>query len=261
MKSINIQIDSKNRLTKMKFTKLLKKIFRINTLHYSKYVSKISPNIKLKKTFSQHGQEYLILMLLGKVKSGYFVEFGAIDGITNSNSYYFEKNLGWNGILAEPAKKWHKQLKYNRDVHIETNCVFSESNLSFEFVETGNWKGGNTLFKYLNSDNKNRIISDKYLVTTISLNDLLDKFEAPIHIEFMSIDTEGSELEIIGGLNFSKYSFSVICIEHNELIEKREAIRSIFEKNDYIRLPLSESLTKVDDWYVNKIVFERFTNL
>lgn len=99
------------------------------------------------------------------------------------------------------------------------------------------------------------------MVKTISLNDLLDKFEAPRHIEFMSIDTEGSELEIIGGLNFSKYSFSVICIEHNELIEKREAIRSIFEKNDYIRLPLSESLTKVDDWYVNKIVFERFTNL
>lgn len=245
----------------MKVTKLLKKIFRTHTIQYSKYVSKISPNIKLKKTFSQHGQEYLILMLLGNIKSGYFVEFGAIDGITNSNSYYFEKFLGWNGILAEPAKKWHKKLKYNRHVHIETNCVFSESNLSFEFVETGNWKGGNTLITYLNSDNKNRIISDKYLVETISLNDLLDKFEAPRHIEFMSIDTEGSELEIIGSLNFSKYSFSVICIEHNDLTKKREAIRSIFEKNDYVRLPLSESLTKVDDWYVSKIVFERFTNL
>ena len=125
----------------MNLTKFLKKIFRIKTNQYLKYVSKITPNLKLKRTFSQHGQEYLVLMLLGNIKSGYFVEFGAIDGITNSNSYYFEKILGWNGILAEPAKKWHENLKYNRAVHIETDCVFSESNLTLEFVETGKWRG------------------------------------------------------------------------------------------------------------------------
>jgi hypothetical protein len=118
----------------MNLTKFLKKIFRIKTNQYLKYVSKIAPNLKLKRTFSQHGQEYLVLMLLGNIKSGYFVEFGAIDGITNSNSYYFEKILGWNGILAEPAKRWHENLKYNRAVHIETDCVFSESNLTLEFV-------------------------------------------------------------------------------------------------------------------------------
>ncbi|MBT6392519.1 MAG: FkbM family methyltransferase [Nitrosomonadales bacterium] len=245
----------------MNLTKFLKKIFRIKTNQYLKYVSKITPNLKLKRTFSQHGQEYLVLMLLGNIKSGYFVEFGAIDGITNSNSYYFEKILGWNGILAEPAKRWHENLKYNRAVHIETDCVFSESNLTLEFVETGKWRGGNTLIKHLNSDNKNRIISEKYSVRTISLNDLLDKFDAPRHIDFLSIDTEGSELEIIRGFNFSEYSFSVICIEHNELIEKRDAIRSILEKNEYVRLPLPQSLTKVDDWYVSRMVFEHFNNL
>ena len=245
----------------MNLTKFLKKIFRIKTNQYLKYVSKIAPNLKLKRTFSQHGQEYLVLMLLGNIKSGYFVEFGAIDGITNSNSYYFEKILGWNGILAEPAKRWHENLKYNRAVHIETDCVFSESNLTLEFVETGKWRGGNTLIKHLNSDNKNRIISEKYSVRTISLNDLLDKFDAPRHIDFLSIDTEGSELEIIRGFNFSENSFSVICIEHNELIEKRDAIRSILEKNEYVRLPLPQSLTKVDDWYVSRMVFEHFNNL
>lgn len=245
----------------MNITKLLKKILRIKSDKYQEFVAITNQKIKLQKTFSQHGHEYLIMMLLGKMKSGYFVEFGAIDGITNSNTYYFEKFLGWDGILAEPAKKWHKKLKYNRNVHIETDCVFKESNLALEFIETGKWKGGNTLIKYINSDNKKRIVSEKYLVRTISLNDLLDKYKAPKHIEFISIDTEGSELEIISSFNFSEYSFSIICIEHNGSDQKRESIRKIFEQNQYMRLPLPISLTNIDDWYVSEKVLEHYNDL
>lgn len=244
----------------MKVIQFLKKISKAEIKKYQKFVSEIDPEIRLKKTFSQHGHEYLISILLGNVTSGYFVEFGAIDGITNSNTYYFEKFLGWNGILAEPAKKWHKKLLSNRTAHIETDCVFTESNLELEFVETGKWKGGNTLIKHLNSDNKKRIISDRYSVKTISLNDLLDKFKAPKHIEFISIDTEGSELEIIKSFNFSNYSFSIICIEHNGLEDKRESLRKIFEDHHYHRLTLPDSLTNVDDWYVSRKISESFAS-
>jgi len=242
----------------MKVIKLLRKKFISHSYKYQVFATEINPNLKLGKIYSQHGHEYIISLLLGNKKGGYFVEFGVIDGITNSNTYYLEERMGWNGIVAEPAKKWHKNLMKNRRVHIETDCVFSESNLDLEFIETGKWKGGNTLMKHLNSDNKKRTISSKYLVKTISLNDLLDKYNAPRHVEFISIDTEGSELEIIKNFKFTKYSFSIICVEHNGNIEKRESLQKIFEENNYFKLPLPDSLTNVDDWYVNEDIFNSY---
>ena len=156
----------------MKVIKFLRNKFFSHSDKYQIFASEINPNLKLGKTYSQHGHEYIITLLLRNKKKGYFVEFGVIDGITNSNTYYLEERMGWNGIVAEPAKKWHKKLMNNRNVHIETDCVFSESNLDLEFIETGKWKGGNTLMKHLNSDKKKRTVSSKYLVKTISLNDL-----------------------------------------------------------------------------------------
>lgn len=58
-------------------------------------------------------QDLLVHFFIDK-KEGTFIEFGACDGITLSNTLYLEKKLNWTGILAEPAKKWAKDLKKNR---------------------------------------------------------------------------------------------------------------------------------------------------
>ena len=77
---------------------------------------------------SQFGQDLLVLKLLqGLGSKGFFVEFGAVDGLTNSNSFLLEKELGWKGIVSEPARRWHAALKANRTCSIDTRCVYSST--------------------------------------------------------------------------------------------------------------------------------------
>jgi hypothetical protein len=80
---------------------------------------------------SQFGQDLFVLSELDFMRNGFFVEFGATDGVHLSNTYLLEKEFGWHGIVAEPARGWHKDLRSNRSCHIETDCVWKDSNQHF----------------------------------------------------------------------------------------------------------------------------------
>ena len=73
-----------------------------------------------------------------------------------------------------------------------------------------------------------------YEVETISLADLLVKYDAPTRIDYLSIDTEGSEYEILRDFDFDRYEFSVITCEHNHT-PMREALRALLRVNGYER--------------------------
>ena len=94
---------------------------------------------------------------------------------------------------------------------------------------------------------KLRANSHEYEVDTISLEDLLVEYDAPRHISYLSIDTEGSEYEIIKKFNFDLYSFGFISIEHN-FTANRELIYDLLFKSGYRRV-LTE-ISEFDDWYV-----------
>ena len=197
---------------------------------------------------SQLGQDLLVLSQLDFKKNGYFVEFGATDGITLSNSYLLEKKFGWKGILSEPAKKWHGNLIENRSAHISFDCVWreSEKEISFNETLTGEFS---TIYEFSASDihASSRKQGKIYNVKTISLNDLLNQYNAPKTIDYLSIDTEGSEFEILNSFNFNQYKFRVITCEHN-YSPCREKILSLLTKNKYKRI--HEDISKFDDWYV-----------
>ena len=211
---------------------------------------------------SQHGQDWFAEALIGqKIGEGFFVEFGVINGIQNSNSYYFEKVLKWNGIVAEPAKKWHKELNQNRNCIIETRCIYNSSGKMLEFIETDKWPGGNTLSFHKDDDGAKRKISNSYLVETILLNDMLKFHGAPKYIDFISIDTEGSEFEILDSFDFDKIKFGLILVEHNFIESKRSSIRSLLEKNGYKYLKISKEISKVDDWFASDELYERYKKI
>ena len=202
----------------------------------------------LKKSKSQLRQDLFVLSMLSFKTNGYFVEFGATNGVDLSNTHLMEKEFAWSGILAEPAKCWHKDLKKNRSANIENNCVLkdSQSTLKFNEVDTAELSTINT---YSESDvhKEVRKHGKKYDVKTISLNDLLSKYNAPKQIDYLSIDTEGSEYAILSNFDFTKHSFQVITCEHN-FTPMREQIYSLLSKNGYIRK--YQKLSKFDDWYV-----------
>ena len=89
----------------------------------------------LHKSKSQLAQDIFVVANTKYKKNNFFVEFGATDGITISNTHLLEKELNWNGILIEPASIWHDSLKKNRSCIIDKRCIFSESELSFRFLE------------------------------------------------------------------------------------------------------------------------------
>lgn len=204
----------------------------------------------LSKSNSQIKQDLFVLSELNYKKNGFFVEFGACDGLIFSNSYLLEKEFGWKGILAEPAKCWHNQLKNNRNCWIETDCVWgvSDSFLTFNETDTAELSTIDNFGLY-GDHALSREKGNTYSVKTISLNDLLEKYNAPKEIDYLSIDTEGSELEILSNFDFSKYSFRVITCEHN-YTPMREKIFELLINNGYLRV--FEEVSKFDDWYVKR---------
>jgi hypothetical protein len=77
---------------------------------------------------------------------------------------------------------------------------------------------------------------------------LLDKHHAPRHIEYLSIDTEGSEFDILNAVDFKKYSFDIITVEHN-YTSAREKIYSLLTKHGYKRQ--FQDISSFDDWYIS----------
>lgn len=80
----------------------------------------------------------------------------------------------------------------------------------------------------------------------MSLNDLLKTHNAPADIDFLSIDTEGSEFEILAALDFTRYRFKVIVCEHN-YTPNREKIHSLLVSKGYVRK--YTNVSQFDDWY------------
>lgn len=204
---------------------------------------------------SQLHQDLFVLSHLSFKRDGYFVEFGATDGISLSNTYLLEKFFNWNGILAEPAEVWHESLRHNRSSAIETCCIWAESGKTFLFNEVEGVSGKDhalsTLSMFNRSDNhkKKRKRGREYEVDTISLIDLLKKYEAPKRIDFLSIDTEGSEYEILSNFDFDEYNIEIICVEHN-YTDLRIKINRLLSHHGYKRLHPELSLW--DDWYVRE---------
>jgi 3-dehydroquinate dehydratase len=91
--------------------------------------------------------------------------------------------------------------------------------------------------------------SRKYNVSTISLSDLLKKYEEPYEIDYLSIDTEGSEYDILKSFNFDEYNIKIITCEHNDS-NTREKIFSLLSEKGYERKYVEFS--RYDDWYVRK---------
>ncbi|WP_367850143.1 FkbM family methyltransferase [Rhodoferax sp. WC2427] len=197
-------------------------------------------------------QDLFVRHELQGLRGGFFVEFGAADGIHLSNSWGLETHLAWRGILAEPARNWHERLKLNRACTVETRCVWSRTGeiLQFNEVPVSEFS---TIAAFTDKDQRAdaRKNGTLYDVETISLLDLLDEHAAPPCIDYLSIDTEGSELTILEAFDFSRYQVRTITVEHNYTSD-REKIHDLLTARGFQRK--FTEFSNFDDWYVNRLV-------
>ena len=204
---------------------------------------------------SQMYQDVFASFIIGNKFDKTFLEFGATDGIEFSNSYMLENRLGWKGVLSEPSPQWHESLRRNRkNTKIITQCIWSKSKETLDFFmsDAGVYS---TLNDFVDID-KNSMPENTALrkrkgkvipVKTITLNDVIDEHFNNITPSYISIDTEGSEYEILKSFNFVNYRPKLFTIEHN-YTDLEIKIDDLMSENKYKRV--FKNLTDFDAWYV-----------
>ena len=162
---------------------------------------------------SQQGEDIFLLQnfINQPVIDGFYVEIGALDGIRYSNSYFFEKYFGFRGMLVEAQDHMFRSLKSYRPNNILINKAISTSSNPVEFIGHDPCGGIKDTMphKHMQVWHKN---AKTYQVETDRFDKLFD-FHNINYVDFMVIDVEGGELDVLYTIDFSKVQIYVICIE------------------------------------------------
>jgi FkbM family methyltransferase len=199
---------------------------------------------------SQLGQDKWVARHFQHKRGGFFVDIGAHDGKSLSNTWPLEKHLGWRGICAEPLETKFAKLVAARPASTCVRaCLYDKDGETVDFqVDEHSREDG--MFSGVKQDLTHRGIAGSVVkLQTTSLQTLLDEHRAPAQIDFLSLDTEGSELKILRGLDWTVYSFGVISVEHNYHQPARSQIGAFLSARGY---RLAQDLAW-DDLYVRAV--------
>lgn len=175
------------------------------------------------QSFSQHGQDAFVYQTFFKDDDakGYFVDVGAYDGVTFSNSLFFERHLGWSGICVEPLPAAFDKLRKSRTANC-LNCAVADHDGKGEFVDVDMPNYGK-MYSGLRAEydprhvqvlRANMMGARMIEVPLRRLAGILDETGVR-KIDYMSIDTEGGELKILKSIDLGSYEVRVISVENN----------------------------------------------
>ena len=213
-------------------------------------------NTDYTKYKSQFFQDRIIEGVLSGKKNGFFVDIGANRYDKNSNSYYFEKYLGWHGLAIDPIAKFERDWKSKRKKSIFMKFAVGNANRKVDFVhfhtQLEDWED---MLSGLVGKVRSEDLNMSHEIISVKMRKLKDLLkEAKVKkIDFMSIDVEGSEMQVLAGSNFVKYRPSVILIENTKNILGSSDIRIFMKENKY---KFYARISTTDDLYIcNSISF------
>lgn len=174
--------------------------------------------------YSQYGEEDIINSFFNSKKQGFFVDVGAADGEDNSNTRYLAKHLDWSGVLIEPHPEFYQSLstlyKENNKIKTINAAVYnSEGNLPFYLF--GEYRDAQ--ISTLDEKFKQKVISiygNKFKsvdIKTIKLQTIFKEIynNGVNTIDFLSVDCEGADIEVLESNDWNIYRPSLICVEHS----------------------------------------------
>lgn len=182
-----------------------------------------------------------VLEHIGHVRNGIYVEAGAHDGIDQSNTKYLNERLGWKGILVEPSRSAFDKLIVNRSNDICVHGCLVSSDYA-EQVVWGDFDGG-----LMSSVEGKRLDSSRMNLKSapaITLDKLFSD-NGITRVDFISLDTEGYELEILKGIDFTRVIPRYFLIE----IYSRdyEAIDTYMDSKGYVMIESISNYNKRDN--------------
>lgn len=210
--SIQSTIDRSNILGRISLGSILRRKWLPKVL-----VSTSAQDIREQLFLPQSGSttqlnQDIFALIVNRFKPGFFLEIGANDGRTLSNSLYLEEHFNWTGILVEPNPRYRDSLKLRKNSIIIEHAI-SNTEGSVEFVDAGLYGGianglGST--HVLKTQNANRIT-----VSTITIEKLFEIATPPPVIDFLSLDIEGMELIVLRQILLTSHRIRCGCIEFN----------------------------------------------
>ena len=198
-------------------------------------------NYKFLNNGSQFGEEKFILSFFDKKYKGKFLDIGCFHPTRHNNTYQMYKN-GWNGINIDLNPLTIDLFNFARKKDININAAISdnEENKTLYFLDelnTQNTLESNHLSFLKNHHNIKEEEISKKKIRTRRLDKILDNYNFN-DIDFMNIDVEGHELNILNSIDFFKYKIKFICIEmidHNNHAKViNEKLNAILERNSYV---------------------------
>lgn len=178
--------------------------------------------------------------------NGFFIEAGANDGISQSNTFLYEKEYNWSGLLIEPNPIKFSQCRDNRPNSIVENYALVSNSYLGEFIEgdfnhngysesltsmvldEGDWC--DDMLRDYKREKKENLNTIK--VPAITLNQLLEKHNIK-KIDFFSLDVEGYEISVLNGFNIEKYLPTYMLIETTSFENRRKVIFDYMENRNY----------------------------
>ena len=188
--------------------------------------------------YSQSKQDFIIDYFFEGKTGGTFVDIGAHNGVTMSNSYFFEKERNWKGICVEPIPEVFEELKKNRTCHL-VNGAISGNDKILEFRRNhGRTEMLSGIIQYRDKrhDKKTEREIETYggsseviKVQGYLLSNLLDKHNLK-SVDYLSLDIEGGEFEVLETINFERYDIRYLTIENNY---NEQNIRDLMKEKGY----------------------------
>ena len=189
---------------------------------------------------SQNGQDLFALLSNNFKRNGVFIEFGAYDGVIFSNTHLLEKQFGWTGILIDPIPNHYESMKLNRKCKLIHGAITAEKQDSVLIEQLP----ASDLSKFVE---KRGIFKKTHEVKAFTLQEVIDQNLPSIKIDFLSIDIEGNDVDILKSLDLNRYKIKAVCVEHN-FREGSDEIIGYMDKNGF-DLAYSE-FSKNDYWFV-----------
>lgn len=183
---------------------------------------------------SQIGQDrYYVENVSRGAKKGFFLDIGAHNGVDLSNTFVLEKNFDWKGICIEANPFVFESLIKNRSAICVNVCLWSsEEEIVLEFPKANEIPEGNDMLVRISGlqGNDNYFASqfqqkERYKTIGVKLQTVLEQNNCPSVIDYLSIDIEGAELQVLKPFDFAKYHINFIAIEHGYRQEYRKQIR------------------------------------
>ena len=186
---------------------------------------------------SHIGQDMWVAETLNFRRDGYFVEFGSLDGEQHNNTLALERELGWRGICVEPNPAHYPAVCRSRNVIAMNAAVWRSTGQTIEMVDA---YGLTSAMEYKDSDivaeYRNRDTTGVFTVQTISPNDLFARFKTPPVIDYMSLDVEGAEMDVLKAMDLKRYPIALMTVEHCEMPERQSQLSEILEPQGYVLL-------------------------